>query len=215
MVRPFRILLSFVIPFSLGATFPKLDTRASQVLTGPAWNPYNTCGPLAPMNDSISPHDCTNYVRVSNSRNYYSVYLENNPYYSYNNSSVASDITGLDNSDTIFISDDWFLSCDASTICSNLPNVNENLGVPLGEWTFDLTSSGCLMGFYLPGPEEFPNGSNVTIPSRDDCEKRIMGPMLVELVANISASQAGGVLKQPLVNTATINVAGGRATELY
>lgn len=65
------------------------------------------------------------------------------------------------------------------------------------------------MGFYLPGPEEFPNGSNVTIPSRDDCEKRIMGPMLVELAVNISRSQTSGVLQHPLVNTATINVAAG------
>ena len=65
------------------------------------------------------------------------------------------------------------------------------------------------MGFYLPGPEEFPNGSNVTIPSRDDCNKRIMGPLLVDLAANISSSQVGGILRQPLVNTATINVAAG------
>ena len=201
--------LSLLLSSSFALSVPRIHVRqqAQNPTTGSSANPYNTCGPYAHADDALTPHQCTNDVRVADQPDYYSAYLDSNPYFSYDTSNASSDLTGTVSDNTYIIPSDWILQCNVEDICSGFTSSSNLTNVTLGGWYTDLTSPNCLMAFYIPdATESFDNGTIQASPTRDVCIHQIMGPLINQLAANISSQSAQPTQENPLVNRASINV---------
>lgn len=165
----------------------------------------------------LGPRICPNNVEVSDIPNYYSTYLDLNPYYHYVSSGIdpdpglpkitniikpGEDSVGIRNPKTI-IPNNWYKDCKAETLCSNLATN----GTFNGMWISDSTSGSCLLGFYLPLSEELTNGMKVQEnPTKEDCVNKILGPMIAQLTDSVEKARAANTATKDIVNRASVNV---------
>lgn len=168
------------------------------------------CGPWASLTSSSIPHPCTNEVPLSFSPGYYSGFLSSNPFLHYEGSPASNITDPVLRAETI-IPRNWTLQCDVEKICSKLDAAVQPNSHPLNSWVWDHSSPNCLMGFYIPAVAEVVNakGRTVTVtpqpPTKNDCMKRTIGPLLRLITYEITRTQ-GGPLGNRYPNRASINL---------
>lgn len=205
--------LSLLLSLTSALSIPSLSARDDNCPTGP-----EAAGP------TLGPRLCPNPVAVSPIPNFYSTYLDTNPFYHYENAPPTTppalpeipsviqpgeDSFGTLNPQSV-IPPDWYKDCRPETLCANLddPDARSN-----GMWMTDDSSPNCLLGYYLPSADELPASSGLKIqekPTKQDCIDKIVGPMIAQVSESIEKARGaagnGAAAPKDVVNRASVNV---------